>query len=57
MFMCTGGPPVGASVNAQKKEFVELTVDVLVADLRLSQLAARNVLAAREDFLANAVAQ
>ena len=40
-----------------KKEFVELTVDVLVADLRLSQLAARNVLAAREDFLANAVAQ
>ena len=41
------------SNGVRGQDFVDLTVDVLVTDLRLSRLAARNVLAARGDFLRN----
>ena len=41
------------SNGVRGKDFADLTTDVLVTDLRLSQLAARNVLAAREDYLTN----
>ena len=39
------------SNGVRGKEFVDLAADVLVTDLRLSQLAARKVLAARDGFL------